>query len=367
MTAGVAFFVIAVASYALFNVAKLRHMATGKPMIPMWEDLALENAWPVTSTRDGCSIRGGIDGKTFSAQAMLVRIRSRYRESVTAHSVFRVPLLGPIPTMEIRRPSFQNKLRLLVTGQRPMLTDVHELDALLLVTGDDVDAVVGLLRKPAVRPALKALYTRFPGTLVTERAVTLKLGHMFETPRQLDTALELLTTVATAIEASVESVHADAVRRAIEKPDEPRNPDAVDLHVAMMPDQRLQVRPLYTALRQATRGTSQQQRLAAQRLRVPPYRFEIEVRSVSEDTSRTGAKTGNYRLNGVLTHDNWRVEMVVTPERVDQVLTLVMGDVVRGLCLLEDLRPVRRTVEAKLNSDIEIREQVNPPGPAAQP
>lgn len=108
--------------------------------------------------------------------------------------------------------------------------------------------------------------------------------------------------------------------------------------------------PLHLALRGLTGASQATIRQRLNYLKMPPYTYEIEVRSVSEATSRTGAPTGGLRVNGVLTRARWRAELTFPKELAYAAETLIANDVITGECLLDDLRGIADVVELTAQS-----------------
>lgn len=320
-----------------------------------WHGYALEHNWPFHGGPAKASFRGAIDGQPLSAEVNIRRTRGRHgREYVTARSTFRVPIRGRAPVLSIRKKSLQNRFMLLLGGGRPFATDFHKIDESLLVSGEDVDEVVALIRKSPVRLALEMLARVCPEAVVHERAVELTVDGMMSESRELDRTLEAMTAVAAAIEMSIPRIDGSPPVFPERSPSDEASSTATEPSRPVPPDVRRRPEALYMAMRRLARQSSQQQALTIQHLRIPPYTFDIEVRSITQAETSIGITTGDLQVNGVLTRGNWRVELVVPADQANMVLTLITGDVIRGECLLDNVRPGRQTAEAKATAAIEL-------------
>ncbi len=332
------------------NTGRYRNISTDT-----WHGYALERSWPFHGGPSKAGFRGSIEGQPLSAEVTIRRTKGRHnREYISAKSHFRVPIRGLAPVLSIRNKSLKNRFVLLLAGARPFATDLLKIDEHLLISGQDVDEVVALIRRPAVRQALEMLTRVCPEAVVHERAVELNVHGMMSEAQELDRTLQAMTAVAAAIEMSVpridgsppvlpERSSGEAEPTATPKPTRP-----------LAPDVRRRPEALYMAMRRLARQTSQQQALTIQHLRIPPYTFDLEVRSIAEAETSIGTTTGDLQVNGVLSRGNWRVELVVPVDQADTVLTLITGDVIRGECVLDDIRPGRQTIEAKATNPIEV-------------
>ena len=167
-----------------------------------------------------------------------------------------------------------------------------------------------------------------------------------------------MTTTAAAFEGYVPSL--DGSVRPVVLPGETPLPTRPRTSEAE-PVASSYIGPLYVALQKLGRAGLRDQSSAAQRMRIPPYRFEMQFRSVGQALTRTGMPNGNYRLNGVLTRTNWRVELEVPADQADEALRLVLGDVVRGTCLVDEVVILRRSVAGSLTSPLELVESAPVP------
>lgn len=318
-----------------------------------WHEYALEREWAYHGNSDKAVFKGVIEGQPLYAEVVIRRIRTRRGgEFVQANSTFRVPIRGLAPLMSIRERTVKNRLLLVASGGRPFATDVLKLDEAFLISGADVDEVVPLVRKPAIRMALEALAQVCPEAVVHERAVELSMDGMLSNPRKLDRTLQTMTAVAAAIELSIP--RSDGSPMPLPEPEAPL-PTAVESPTQRpVTAVRKRPEPLYVALRQVGRESPQRQAVALQHLRLPPYTVTLEVRSVTEAASDAGTTTGDLQINGVLTRSQWRVELLVSIDQANTVLTLLSGDVIHAECLVEEVRMTRQAVEATATSDVQV-------------
>ena len=354
----------------------------GNATADAWMSFAQSHNWPAEGGLHGVQFRGQIEGVAFKATATFRRVRRHRRHQtigstaeilVYAKSVFRVPIRGAVPVLSIRQKTLMNQLKLGVTGQRPFATDVMSLDSMLLISGEDVDEVVPLVRLPGIRKALELVFKMYPDAVIDDRAIELHLDFMPVSTPELEHIVQALTAVASAIETSI------AKKSGVALPELPMDATPYDAgHAAPQPvpggdvvmeasrpsmgsvteQPKERSGPLPKRLRGSLKSLAamsvKEQRMAIQHLRLPKYTFELEVRSIAEAVTRTGLSTGNYRVNGMLTGSRWRIELDVPADQANTVLTLMSGDVVKGECLLEDVLATRFSVEASTTQVVEV-------------
>lgn len=360
-----------------------------------WYAYAHERGWAFHPTANGAKMIGEVDGQPITVAVKITVRRGRHgREFRTAETSFRAPVRGRAPAgLLVRRRGLANQFRGLFDGGRPLDTGDADLDRALLISADEVGPAGVLVLRPPVRAALLALFEACPGAVVHERAVEFVTANMVSDPRYLDLYCGAITTATAALEGYLERLPfeggfrtpAPAETRApgpagLADEDEPLPEDAgvtlipdlyipdvdgfdedadaipteatapvpIDLPVEeppARPPPEVRLPSLYMALRSLGGGTVAQRTMRVQHLRLSPYRYEIEVRSVQEGMSRLGIKTGRLQVNGVLTQARWRVELMVEAEHADAALLLISGDIIRGECLIEDVRGVGQVVE----------------------
>lgn len=359
-----------------------------------WQNYADERGWQLRRLPGGGRLVGAIDGQPVTASVEVERyVRSKRGQVPLQQTVIRVPVRGAVPLFTMRRRSVKNKARLALSTERLLGTGDPALDALVLISGPESDPVAELVRQPPVAQAMITLFRNHPEVVANERSIELVLDGVESRAEFLDGMFERMTALAAAIEGFVPQI--DGKRQHIVMPGQrevggqrlpapPSEPAAIPLsHPAPAadvstfagalaasstasaaptapskpvepPPPELQLKPLYLALRSIKNMSLREQMSAVHRLRLPPYEYTLEVRSVSQQLSRLGRETGRVQLNGVLQRENWRLELAFEVAQADEVLSLVAGDVVRGRCLLEDVVAVRRAVMATADGPIEV-------------
>jgi hypothetical protein len=237
----------------------------------------------------------------------------------------------------------------------------------LLISGDDVDKVVALVRRPVVRKSLELLFKMYPNVVVDERAVQLHFDFMPVSTAELDHIVEALTAFAAAVEVAVAEETGvplpEPVFRESEAP--VRTPMSGGLGMAMrspasVPAAATQtavsepidlatnerLRRIADALKGLRNKTVREQQVITQELRIPRYRFKLEVRSIGEPVKRMGSPLELYLVKGLLVDSQWRLELYVPTDQANTVLSLMSGDIIRGECLLDDVRSSANTAEA---------------------
>ncbi len=220
----------------------------------------------------------------------------------------------------------------------------EDIDAHFHVESSDPFRAREILADLEVKKALLALAADLPEAVVHERALEATLPGMVTEGFALSRYLDLLTALGVALRAIAPQV-------------DPVDPEMKPLPTAAELPRR------HTSLASALRGfrstgSSASQAIRASSLKIKPYEYTLIVRAVTEAANRLGRHTGGRAVRGVLDRSAWRAEIHFDPEDNEVVEALEIGDVITGMCLVEDLRPTSQVVECKA---------MTPPLPKAAP
>lgn len=275
-------------------------------------------------------IRGVHEGCSFDVSASIFRRRSLGRTREIATTLLRVSHRADLP------PGFLVRARTLGTwiasrlfGGRAVEVD-EDLAGSFVVDSTAPERARELVSDPAVKRALLALVADLPETIVHDRALEVQLPGMVSDTGALAHYLDLLTAVARAF-------------RALAPQMDPVSPEPRPLPTAAELPRRGE--SLAAALRSVRSGASSQAAMQVAQLKIRPYEYEIVVRGVEAAVTRLGRPTGGRTIRGALERSSWRVEIQFAEADNEAVEALKPGDVVTGLCHVEDARVASQVVE----------------------
>lgn len=314
----------------------------GKVDRAAWEMFAAEHGYDYVPDPNRPRFRGVYDGVSFEVSAKIVKVNTRWMRPVTgvrvrneyANTWVRATHRAALPPgTVIRRKHWGIALGSLLSGH-PAISVDEDYHAFFRIECDVPEALRALLAHPDVKKALLAMIADIPEAVVHERAIEAKLSGMASDTSVLGTYLDRVSSVARALRE-----HAPQVDRA-----QPTDRTPVPLLAAAELPERTE--SLTSALKRlGTASTRTSASVQASTLKLRPYSYELEVRTVTEGSTRLGVPTGGLMVRGSLARSPWRVEVNFPKEDNEAVRALQPRDRITGLLLVDDLRGVAQVAE----------------------
>lgn len=307
-----------------------------------WEMFAAERGYDYVPDPMRPRFRGVHDGVSFEVAAKIIKVNTRWLRPVTgvrvrgeyANTSIRVAHRAALPPgTVIRRKHWGLTLGSMLSGH-PAISVDDDYASAFRVECEVPEALRKLLAEPDVKRALLAMIDDLPNAVVHERAIEAKLTGMASDTSVLDTYLGRVTAVAKAFRA-----HAPQVDRAA-----PADRKPVPMVTAAdLPERTESLTSALNRLGTASSRTSQS--VQASTLKLRPFSYQVDVRTVTEGVTRLGMPTGGLMVRGSLARSPWRVEVNFPPEDNDTVRALKPRDRITGLLLVDDLRGVAQVAE----------------------
>jgi hypothetical protein len=320
-----------------------------------WEMYAAERDFTFTPDPLHPRIRGVHEGVSVEAAATIVRRRGR-RGAVheVGTTILRATHRANLPPGFLaRKRSWYTDIGTTVFGGKRVHVD-QDMDAFFRVECSDAVRAKELLTDLEVKKAMLAMLVDLPEAIVHDRAVEAKLPGMVSDISVLDAYLDRIAAVARALRAIAPQV-------------EQLSPEATPkpaLTAAELPQRRETLSGALQRIGGATSKTSAMVQASA--LRVKPYEYELEVRTVVEAATRLGMPTGGLLVRGPLARSPWRAEISFKPEDNEAVSELKMNDIITGMALVDDVRAPSRVVECSaVTPPVLLEAAPHPPSPDA--
>lgn len=301
-----------------------------------WEMYAAERLWDYTPDPRNPKLRGVYDEVATEVSCRIVSRRTRRGKQEYGTTSLRMTHRADLPPRFLAQERrLGNTLAALVSGARPI--SVHDdLDPFFHVESADVEATRALFQDDDLRKAMLRLSVDLPEAVVDGRAISATLPGMVSNTNTLDMYLDLMAGVAKALYA--------LSPRAVSTSSQDGTPALAPLpSIADLPRKPERLGSALGRLGGAATKTSASVQVSALRLR--PYEYEVEVRSINPGVSRAGIENGGRMLRGLLVNSQWKIELLCEREDNEAVDALQERDVVGGMCLVDDLRGMAHVVE----------------------
>jgi len=298
-----------------------------------WEMYAAERDLSYTPDPLRPRIRGVHGGVSVEVAANIVRRRTRRGVQEFATTFLRATHRADLPPSFLaRRRDWYQDIGTAVFGGKRVSVD-EDIDACFRIECRDEERAKALLTDLEVKKAMLALLVDLPEAHVHDRAVEVKLPGMVSDLQVLDRYLDRLAAVARALRAVSPQVD-------VASPEAEAKPMVT---AADLPQRRETLSGALQRIGGAASKTSAMVQTST--LRIKPYEYEMEVRSVVAASTRLGRPTGGLLVRGVLTRSPWRVEISFDPEDNEAVSDLKMNDIITGMALVDEVRAPSRVVE----------------------
>ncbi|MBW2253622.1 MAG: hypothetical protein JRI25_03355 [Deltaproteobacteria bacterium] len=329
----------------------LRH--GGRVDRAVWEMYAAERDFSYTADPRHPRIRGVHDGVSIEASARIVRQRTRRGVQEFATTILSATHRADLPSGFLtRKRNWYMDIGARVFGGKRVSVD-EDMDAFFRVECRDATRAAELLTDSEVKKAMLALLVDLPEAIVHDRAVEAKLPGMVSDLSVLDQYLDRMTAVARALRALAPQVD-------LASPEEVKPM----VTAAELPQRRETLTSALQRIGGASSKTSAMVQTSA--LRIKPYEYELEVRSVIEAASRLGVPTGGLLVRGLLARSPWRAEISFKPEDNEAVSELKMSDFITGIALVDEVRAPSRVVECSaVTPPMLLKAAPHPPSPDA--
>jgi hypothetical protein len=315
-----------------------------------WEMYAAERDFSFTADPLHPRLRGVHEGVSVEAAANIVRRRSRRGGTQEfATTMLRATHRADLPPGFLAsKRGWYTDIGAMVFGGKRVSVD-GDMDAYFRVECGDATRAAELLTDLEVKKAMLALLVDLPEAVVHDRAVEAKLPGMVSDLSVLDQYLDRIAAVARALRD---------VAPQVDRPSPEATPTPA-VTAAELPQRRETLSSALQRIGGATSKTSAMVQTSA--LRIKPYEYELEVRTVVEAATRLGMPTGGLLVRGPLVRSPWRAEISFKPEDNEAVSELKMNDIITGMALVDDVRAPSRIVECSAVTPPVLLQAAPPP------